>query len=314
MSESADCVAALAAERNARAKISERASWLRAKRLDQQHAIKTMSMRTFQSAMLMAPYYPCLFTLEKRPSVRHRFDGGKWLCGLAELSTTAPCVVYSLGSNYDTVFEDMVSSSSQHQCNFYIYDPTLAATRSQAELDRWRKTLPKNYHLRELAITGDPSVKQLQFGSAYGGGVRSYPATTLEEALRANGHSSATMLKIDIDGFELELLRSAPWSRLRFGLVLFEVHPIQHAASRADYELKFQAAHEAFGLLELAGYRMYSAEPVYVNAGGAGAWEVAFIHRDWSPRTGFSAPPCRGNVSRWNWWVWPKLNLSLREG
>ena len=270
----ASCDAARVAERNAQAKILERASWLQAKRRDQQHAVKVMSMRTFQSAMLMAPYYPCMYTLEKRPSVSVKFDGSKWVCGLAELSSSMPCIVYSLGSNYDTVFEDMVSKSTQNACEFFIYDPTLAVTRSQAELDRWRAGLPKNYHILELAITGNESATALQFRSPYYSGVRSYPATTLEKAMRANGHASATMLKIDIDGFELELLRTAPWDQLRFGLILFEVHPTQHAAGQKDLELRFSMVHEAFGLLELAGYRMYSAEPVYVDLRGAGCWRL----------------------------------------
>ena len=112
--------------------------------------------------------------------------------------------------------------------------------------------------------------------------------------MRANGHDSGTILKCDIEGFEIELLRATPWSRLRFGLVLFEVHATQHGAGRKDYPLGFAEAHEAFSALERAGYRMYSAEPVWIGPHGlgAGAWEVAFIHRDWSPRAGFDAGPC----------------------
>lgn len=303
------CGALLNAERNAQAKILERASWLRAKRLDQLHGFKRLPMKAFQAAMLMAPYYPCFWTLKKDPSVRHLFDGGKWLCGTEELSTaSSPCVVYSFGSNYNTMFEDHIHKASRGSCEFFIFDPTMAVTKSQADLDRWRASLPKNYHFFETAVTGNSALTNVSFSSVYGGGKKSYPTTTLDEAMRANGHASATILKFDIDGFEHELLRSAPWSHLRFGLILFEVHAVQHVAGsgKKPQPLLFQDAHRAFGRLERAGYRMYSAEPVYVgpNGQGAGAWEVAFVHRDWSPRSAFLAEPCPNITRPWPWWAW----------
>ena len=257
-----------------------------------------MSIATFNSALLLAPYYPCLWTLDKSPSVRARFDGGKWLCGLSELSATrgagGPCVVYSLGSNYDTKFEDHVSSSTRGGCEFYIFDPTMGITGSPKRLAAWKSKLPRNYHFREVAITGDDSAsaRTVNFTSVYGGGARAYPASTLEAAMRANGHAAGTILKFDIDGFEIELLRTTPWAHLRFGLLLFEVHPVQRKAGGGQRPLTFKAVHEAFVGLERAGYRMYSVEPVFIgpNGQGAGAFEVAFVHRDWSPQQGFSAP------------------------
>ena len=130
------CAALRTAERNAQAKIAERTAWMHAKRRDQAHLFKSMSAKTFQSALLMAPYYPCLWTLNKSPSVQKRFDGGKWLCGVNELATggTNPCVVYSLGSNYDTTFEDHFSGATRGECEFFIFDPTMEATRSHEAL------------------------------------------------------------------------------------------------------------------------------------------------------------------------------------
>ena len=267
-----------------------------------------MSMGTFHAALLMAPYYPCFWTLEKSVSVQVLFDGGKWLCGLDELKASASsrdaashassrCVVYSLGSNFNTVFEDHVSAATAGACDFFIFDPTMAVTHSQSKLDAWRKKLPPNYYFREMGIVGNSEATNVSIRSVYGGGQHSYPATTLEGAMHANGNCAdgvcwGTMLKVDIDGFELDLLRATNWHRVRFGLVLFEIHAQQHSSSGPSNSLSFAMAHTTFVALERAGYRIYSAEPVWIgrNGLGSGSWEIGLIHRDWNPHMGFSAP------------------------
>ena len=308
------CAAMTTAEKNAAAKMHERGSWLRPGRRDQRDFFSKMATKTFQAALLMTAYYPCFWTLEKYPSVSQSLDGGKWICGLAELGIAAaaavrskagsrslesipqspPCVLYSIGSNYDTSFEDHVSNVTASQCEVHIYDPTLAVTKSQKALDKWQAALPYNYHVHAVAITGTRNGTTLDFESNYGGGVHSYPALSLREAMAANNHASATILKFDIDGFDLDLIRNVPWAWLRFGIVLFEVHPSQLDASHVPHTPAFTELHEAFTLLEEAGYRLYSTEPVHGGKGGIGAGqaEMAFIHKDWSPITGFTRRPC----------------------
>lgn len=63
---------------------------------------------------LLAPVYDCPWTLERSNYVSElNFDGGKWTCGLKELSDSGqPCVVYSFGSNADSLFEDHVRRTS----------------------------------------------------------------------------------------------------------------------------------------------------------------------------------------------------------
>ena len=307
MSHQKWCEAAVTAEANAQAKMAERAAWMHTPRRDQNTFFNHASAATFQVAMLLAPYYPCFWTLEKKPSVREVFDGGKWLCGLPELDTTSrPCVVYSLGSDYDTSFEEHVSSQTSGRCEFFIYDPTLAQTRSQQALDAWRAKLPRNFHVHDTALTGGnvSSVVTGRMAAASAATATAYNnSLPLVEAMRRNGHgTSATILKFDIEGWENELINSVPWtaSGLQFGLLLFELHA-------SPTLLDLPRIHAMFGLLEAAGYRLYSAEPVfggYKGTGprrqviGAGQLEVAFVHRDWSPHSGFSRPchePRRGS-------------------
>ncbi len=65
-----------------------------------------------------------------------------------------------------------------------------------------------------------------------------------------NKHAAGTILKFDIEGVELQLLNNVAWTRLRFGLVLFEVHATRKDADLVPHSPTFSELRDAFGQLE----------------------------------------------------------------
>jgi hypothetical protein len=91
-------------------------------------ALGLKRLDSFYGGLLLAPTFACPADLTKSISTSVQFDGGKWLCGLSLVGRHArpPCLLYSLGSNFDTSFESFVQAHARHPCDVEIYDPTLA--------------------------------------------------------------------------------------------------------------------------------------------------------------------------------------------
>ena len=279
-------------EANAQLKMLERDAWInKASMSHEQAAFQSFPMTTMQSALLLAPYYPCRWTLTKSISVADQFDGGKWICGLEELSAARPrqCIAYSLGSAYDRQFEDWVSKATDGGCEIHIYDPTLSRgkDRSPERLQQWATDLPSNMHYHEEGIVGMDAMTmrfQDQFTVVT---EQEFPATTLSRAMQCNDHAAGIdILKFDIESFEYELLEDMGWAAARIGLVMFELHS-QLITERTGKPYTIQQVNRHFQRMEQAGYRLYSVEPV---CSGCAAIEVAFVHIDWDPVYGFTQP------------------------
>ena len=153
------CSALSTFEKNAGRKLQERASWFEAEIPHERHYFQTAKLDAFAAGFLFSPYYMCPFPMEKSTSVAQHFDGGKWLCGLTELSASkdTPCVAFSFGSNYDLAFEnDLNAKRSDSPCDIHIFDPTMAwegAGHSREKLDKFISELPDNYHFHELGLS-----------------------------------------------------------------------------------------------------------------------------------------------------------------
>jgi len=263
------------AERNALQKMRERDAWVA-------RAVNHTKVDTMMAGALLAPYYPCPWTLEKTASVKDLFDGGKWVCGLAELAAAraSACVAYSLGVNFEISFEERILRDTGGECVIHGYDPTMSPPE---KVQSWVSGLPRNYHFHDQGIVGGETSQPN--ASAFGS-----KSTTLREALRQNGHAGGVdILKFDIEGYEYELLEEMDWASLRIGLILFEVHAgIIEGRLGRPYDAG--AFHRHLQRLESAGYRLYSVEPVCLAC--PGQLELALIHRDWTPQAGFVAPLC----------------------
>ena len=241
----------------------------------------------FIGGLLMQATLDCPLDLLKTRSVWRQWDGGKWVCGLSYIGRTRPCVLYSIGSNFDASFEaDVQKHVRRHRgagCDVHIYDPTLPYKskhgQGDAKVEAFRRNLQRDRvgALHLIGLSADANSTELTMRTRRRE-VR-MPMQTLEQMLRANGHTCVDILKIDVDGAESGTLLKTDWSALCVGLILLEHHgrliqKVRHEPYRVSHAL-----HDV-RRLERAGFRLYSSEVVCAYC--EGQTELAFINVSWA--------------------------------
>ena len=209
-------------------------------------------------------------------------DGGKWVCGLrSSMLQTPGCLVYSLGSDGDTSFEDgMINRTA---CDVHTFDPTLsqeklAVVQSRDKLHFYPVGEPLLsscvYH---LYAHGWVQTFASPWPGAGVGDPEAHPDSPLKleklEAIMSRlQHTWIDVLKIDIEGYEWELLRDfyKSGAKLPATQILMEVH----------FKGVNQVVWETFDMLLADKYRVFSVEPNYYCMEGCCAKhliEFAFI-------------------------------------
>ncbi|KAL4517156.1 hypothetical protein Ndes2526A_g00734 [Nannochloris sp. 'desiccata'] len=126
-------------------------------------------------------------------------DGGKWLC--TDLLTTAPCTIFSLGSNGDFSFENAMLEATP--CKIFTFDCTVDGNSINER---------HQYHKKCIGTAARADTDADRF-------------ITLDQAAQLVGVQTINLLKIDIEGFEFDTLSS--WSQLDRFLpeqVAIEIH------------------------------------------------------------------------------------------
>jgi hypothetical protein len=91
------------------------------------------------------------------------------------------------------------------------------------------------------------------------------------------GHKHLDVLKIDIEGYEWDVLANTDWAKLNIGQLVVELHPFgTHTPINADQ------MNRIFGALEGAGYYVASMEPV--TKSNYAQVEMVFINKRWCPK------------------------------
>jgi len=176
-------------------------------------------------------------------------DGGKWVCGLEKIAKQkkSPCVVYSVGINGESSFE--AELMKQTNCEVWGYDYSVKSFGPEIEEDPELK--PRgHFHPYALGKTDNHAPGQ------------AIPFYTLPTLMKMNGHDFIDVLKIDIEGYEFDVLshlvseyKDKP---LPFGQLQLEVHA--WSKSFLEFLTWWQS-------LEAAGLRPFYTEPnlVYLN-------------------------------------------------
>ena len=261
---------------NAENKIAERRGWLGA---NHSHANDFLALRAAESPMwyLFSPYYSCPGTFEKVPGSAVLHDGGKWICGLQELGASKRnCIAYSFGSKGDFTFESRVHYIAE-QCEIHTFDPTHSTFLVPREVHDY-----VTYH-DSFGIGSDsvvPVAHTLELPSA------PFQTKSLLSTMVELKHSQVDILKIDVEGFEWEIIPETKWADTQVGQLLIELHP--HYGRKVETASKMQAM---FSVLEDAGYYLASLEPV--SAFNYGQVECVFINRRWTPEKWLSEEEVR---------------------
>jgi len=266
---------------NADRKIAERRAWL-----SWWHSESKQfgELRAPQLWYMFQPVLPCFWTLEKMPSSSVQHDGGKWLCGLHELHQMRAesnvdygtgkhyenkCVVYSMGSNNEFAFEERVRSVGSG-CEIHTFDPTIKETGKG-------KAFYDVYH-SDFGLGGENSGWLAGWLAGWLPG--KFKVKSIATIMKELQHTHVDYLKVDVEGFEWEFLKTVDWASTKVGQILIELHPGMRGNNPTAKEFN-----DIFNRLEFAGYRLMSLEPVtYTNFGQV---EAVFIHKDWRPEGGW---------------------------
>ncbi len=179
-------------------------------------------------------------------------DGGKFMC--RPWRAPANCVVYSLGVGMDVSFEtELVTILST--CRIYAFDSVSAFARNYLFTDpltsKQAKFFPWKIGLRQSNFSGQNTV-------------------SITEICQKLGHDHIEVLKIDIEGSELDALPDFfQTSNVSVCQLLIEMHGI-----------KIDSAEFYSGLLKLIehnGFAMYSKD---VGLCGFICVEYSFLHRN----------------------------------
>ncbi|KAF9184110.1 hypothetical protein BGZ51_003548 [Haplosporangium sp. Z 767] len=115
-------------------------------------------------------------------------DGGKWVCGLRlhEEQKEQPCVVYSLGVSTESSFEREIADRTH--CQVFAYDGSVDNMGLEA-------LGHPNIHFHKVFIGSEDKVDEQ--GRTW---------KTLGTIMRENQHAWIDILKVDIEGYEFEVI------------------------------------------------------------------------------------------------------------
>lgn len=199
-------------------------------------------------------------------------DGGKFVCFTRDrrirsaASMLRPCVVYSLGSQMNFMFEEDVFRLTD--CHSYTFDPTVAASQAQ---DYLAGKGIEFVHFYERAICVDQRVQSIKG--------KEYTCHSVKHLMQEFGHSHIDLLKVDIEGSEFEVLPDLLNSPVRPSQILVETHG-------TDWD----KIKPLFDRMHHAGYVLFHKERNHWGCKGFHCLEFAFASRDYLCATGWDLP------------------------
>ncbi len=181
-------------------------------------------------------------------------------------------VVYSGGVGQDISFE--LELVRRFDVQVVLFDPsdegqrTIASLRSRSEME--------GIEYEELGLAGKsgshecaPAGVEDGFGVRVGVGL-AIECTTIEEEMRARGHLGIDLLKLDIEGFEYEVLENCLSQRIPIRQLCVEFHHffpgIPHSRTR-DCISALGAAGLRLIHKSMCNYTFYSDGPIRASSG-----------------------------------------------
>jgi hypothetical protein len=196
-------------------------------------------------------------------------DGGKWMCGISEISLKPPgeCIMYSFGISNDASFEEEILQTTN--CTIYAFDPSIGGLPRPSFVNefRWDELQKSRIFFYKYALaetSGSSSTHSL--------------TANLFDLMHQHQHNYIDILKIDIEGAEWNLLKkifaylttSDLQGKLPVGQILIEFHYKSMLLTKQVIE-----GLNAFGFQAFS--REINLQPC-INGGKPVAAEYAFIN------------------------------------
>ena len=169
---------------------------------------------------------PKVSTSKKTKIERHGNDYGGW--NIMRNSINSNSIVYSIGIGNDISFD--ISIINKYHCKIFAYDPT-------PEVNNWinQQQLPESFIFQPIGLSNidgliefyEPKNKDHISHSAIDLGnsnVVLVPAMTLKSLMQQNHHTQIDLLKMDIEGFEYNVIENLIANRIRPKQLLIEFH------------------------------------------------------------------------------------------
>ena len=185
------------------------------------------------------PEFTCLGA--KRIPTNNKGDGPKWVCDAHRLKQQKECLVYSVGSNGKTEFEQGILDEIGSHCEIHTFD-LIRYNRRFGDFGK--------------ALEGISTFHHWGFGR-HNKKLPQKTYKTLQQTMDELGHTNRTIdiFKIDCEGCEFSIFRD--WLKQDIRQLLVETHMAPMPNAR-DF---FYSLHDA-------GYVIFSKEP-NLYAGGA---------------------------------------------
>ncbi|KAJ7875068.1 methyltransferase domain-containing protein [Mycena leptocephala] len=212
---------------------------------------------------LFAPAFSCPFPVYR---VGTMGDGGKYVCGLERATQHPNCVVYSMGVERQSSFEQEVLRQSG-DCQVYGFDFSVS---------QWGPELRGDAQVNSRAHFFPYKIGAVDH---HGADPKEY---SLQGIMRELGHEFIDIWKIDIEGWEFAtltaIIESFKGKPLPFGQMQIEIH----LNYKPDHITTVGAFDKWWTTLEDAGLRPFWTELNFIDVsyfrGGANVVEWSFMN------------------------------------
>ena len=185
---------------------------------------------------------------------RHGNEYGGW--NILQKSLSPEAIVYSIGIGTDISFDQSVMN--QYHCKIFAFDPT-------PQVIQWLQQQPEMplFHFESIGLGAED--KMVQFfmpenpehisHSAKPGNSQplsiELPVRRLKTLMDSMSHSKIDLLKMDIEGFEYEVIQDIILNKLKIRQLLVEFH-------HGMYGFSVRESMNAIEKLRNAGYKLFN--------------------------------------------------------